>query len=44
MTLTPASAFTAGREVLIRYYRDDSVDTQTINFLLTELFFEFNDA
>jgi len=44
ITLTPASAFTAGREVLIRYYRDDSVDTQTINFLLTELFFEFNDA
>ena len=44
ITLTPASAFTALREVLIRYYRDDSVDTQTINFLLTELFFEFNDA
>lgn len=44
ITLTPASAFTALRQVYIRYYRDDSVDTQTINFLLTGLYFEFNDA
>lgn len=44
ITLTPASAFTVGNTVLIFYYRDDSVDTQTINFLLTELFFEYADA
>lgn len=44
ITLTPASAFTPLRQVYIRYYRDDSVDTQTINFLLTGLYFEFADA
>ena len=44
ITLTPSAAFTALRQVYIRYYRDDSVDTQTINFLLTGLFFEYNDA
>lgn len=44
ITLTPASAFTALRQVYIRYYRDDSVDTQTINFLLTGLYFQYADA
>lgn len=44
ISLTPASAFTAHRQVYIRYYRDDSVDTQTIGFLLTGLYFQFADA
>lgn len=44
ITLTPSAAFTVLRQVYIRYYRDDSVDTQTINFLLTGLYFEFADA
>src|SRR3990167_1479870 len=44
ITLTPASAFTANAEVNLRFYRDDSVDTQTINFLLVAAFFVFNDA
>lgn len=44
ITLTPAAAFTPLRQVYLRYYRDDSVDTQTINFLLTGLYLEFNDA
>ena len=44
ITLTPASAFTVLRQVYIRYYRDDSVDTQTIAFLLTGLYFEYADA
>ena len=34
VTLTPASALTIGRTLYLRVYRDDSVDTQTINFLL----------
>lgn len=34
VTLTPASALTAGRTLHLKVYRDDSVDTQTINFLL----------
>lgn len=34
VTLTPATALTAGRTLYLYSYRDDSVDTQTINFLL----------
>jgi len=34
ITLTPASALTPGRTLYLYLYRDDSVDTQTINFLL----------
>lgn len=34
VTLTPASALTVGRTLYLKIYRDDSVDTQTINFLL----------
>lgn len=44
ITLTPSAAFVAGRTVLLRLYRDDSVDTQTINFLMTNLLFRYTEA
>ena len=44
ITLTPSSAFTAGNTVLIKVYRDDSVDTQTINFLMTDLLFSYTST
>lgn len=44
ITLTPSSAFTPGRIVFLRVYRDDSVDTQTINFLMTDLLFSYTES
>lgn len=44
ITLTPASAYVAGDTVLLSFYRDDSADTTTFDFLLTELAFRYNDA
>ena len=41
ITLTPAAAYVAGDTVLFRFYRDDSVDTQTINVLLLDLLFRY---
>jgi hypothetical protein len=34
VTLTPSASLTPGRTLYLRVYRDDSVDTQTIPFLL----------
>ena len=46
VTLTPASALTPGRTLYLKCYRDDSVDTQTINFLLNPATsgFEYTEA
>lgn len=44
ITLTPSSAFTPGSLVLGRFYRDDSVDTQTIDFLMVDLIFEYTQT
>jgi hypothetical protein len=44
ITLTPASAYTVGDTVLLSFYRDDSVDTTTFDFLLTELAFRYSDT
>lgn len=44
ITLTPASAYAAGDSVLLYFYRDDSTDTTTFNFLLTDLLFQYSDA
>ncbi len=44
ITLTPASAYVAGDIVLLNFYRDDSVDTTTFNFLLLELLFQYAEA
>jgi len=44
ITLTPASAYVAGDEVLLSFYRDDSVDNTTFDFSLSQLFFEYNNA
>lgn len=44
ITLTPSAALVAGRTVYIKAYRDDSVDTQTIDFLLTNLLFRYTEA
>lgn len=41
ITLTPASAYVAGDTVFFKFYRDDSVDTQTINVILIDLLFRF---
>lgn len=44
ITLTPAAAYVAGDTVYLKFYRDDSVDTQTIDFLLTDLEFQYTEA
>jgi hypothetical protein len=44
ITLTPAAAYVAGDTVFLSFYRDDSVDTTTFDFLLTDLLFRYNDA
>lgn len=41
VTLTPSAALTPGRRLQLKVYRDDSVDTQTINFLLTDAVFRY---
>lgn len=44
ITLTPAAAYVAGDEVHLKFYRDDSVDTTTFIFLLTDLLFQYSDS
>ena len=44
ITLTPASAYQAGDTVFLKFYRDDSADTTTFNFLLTDLLFQYTEA
>lgn len=44
ITLTPAAAYVVGDTVLLKFYRDDSVDTTTFNFLLTDLLFQYADS
>lgn len=41
ITLTPSGAFTAGNTVYIKFYRDDSVDTTTWDFLMVDLLFQY---
>lgn len=44
ITLTPSADYVAGDTILLSFYRDDSVDTSTFDFILTDLRFRFNDA
>jgi len=44
ITLTPAAAYVVDDEVHLKLYRDESVDTTTFNFLLTDLLFEYSDT
>ena len=44
ITLTPTSAYVPGDTVFMKVYRDDSVDTTTFNFLLTDLIFQYSDS
>lgn len=44
ITLTPAAAYVPGDLNLIRFYRDDSVDTTTFDFLLLDLLFRYTEA
>lgn len=44
ITITPATAFTSDDEVFCFFYRDDSVDTQTGEFHLTDLLFRYSDV
>ena len=44
IAITPTSAYAIGDEVFFFFYRDDSVDTQTTDFILTGLAFRFADA
>lgn len=44
ITLTPASAYVAGDTVFFELFRDDSVDTTTFNFILTELLLQYTES
>lgn len=44
VALTPTAAYVAGDTIYGFCYRDDSVDTQTGEFHLTELLFSYSDA
>lgn len=44
ITLTPAAAYVAGDTILLKFYRDDNVDTTTWNFLLTDLLFQYTES
>ena len=44
LALTPASAYVAGDTVFLWFFRDDSEDTTTFNFLLTDLLFQYSDT
>lgn len=44
ITLTPAAAFAAGDEVFYYFYRDGANDSQTGDFHLTGLFFQYSDT
>jgi hypothetical protein len=44
ITLTPGSALVAGNTVLLKFYRDDSVDTTTWDFLLIDALFQYTEA
>lgn len=44
ITLTPAAAYQEKDTIYLSFFRDDSVDTTTFNFLLTQLYFQYADA
>lgn len=45
ITLTPTGTWAAGKQVLLKVYRDDSVDTTSaFNLLLTDLLLRYADA
>lgn len=44
ITLTPAAAYVASDTIFLSFYRDDSVDTSTFDFILTDLLFRFSDT
>jgi hypothetical protein len=44
ITLTPGTAFTGGRRLLLRIYRDDNVDTDVFPFLLTDALFQYTES
>jgi hypothetical protein len=44
ITLTPSGAFVAGNTVFIKFFRDDSVDTTTWDFLMVDLLFSYTEA
>jgi hypothetical protein len=44
ITITPSAAYQPGDTVFFYFYRDDSADTTTWNFLLTDLLFQYSDT
>lgn len=44
ITITPTASYTAGKTVFGKFFRDDSVDTTTFDFLLTDLLFQYTEA
>lgn len=44
IVLTPSSSYLPGQKVFLWFYRDNSVDTTTFNFLLTDLLFQYSDT
>jgi hypothetical protein len=44
IALTPAAAYQAGDTVFLRFFRDDSVDDTTFDFLLLDLSFQYTES
>jgi len=44
ITITPTETYVAGKTVFGKLFRDDSVDTTTFDFLLTDLMFQYTEA
>lgn len=44
LALTPAAAYVVGDTIFLWFFRDDSQDTTTFDFLLTDLLFQYSDA
>jgi hypothetical protein len=44
ITITPTASYVAGKTVFLKFFRDDSVDTTTFDFLLTDLRFQYTES
>lgn len=44
ITMTPSAAYLPGDTVFFRFFRDNSVDSTTINFDCTDVLFQYSDV
>lgn len=44
IALTPDAAYVAGDTIYLQVGRDDSADDSAVNFLVTEIFFQYSDT